>query len=161
MVRVRIAPSPTGFAHVGTAWAALFNYAFAQSNKGKFILRLEDTDTKRNIDEAEAAIYEGLHWLGLSWDEGPDKGGPHAPYKQSERDKLHKHPRRCCLRRWCRGYNYHIPVAALAPDPAYWLFSRKTYRQFRSWWRFPRPNHPVDRGPRRSRPPPRRAWKSW
>ena len=90
MVRVRIAPSPTGLAHVGMAWMALFNYAFAKSAKGKFILRLEDTDTKRNIDDAEAAIYEGLQWLGLFWDEGPDKGGPHAPYKQSERNKLHR-----------------------------------------------------------------------
>ena len=90
MIRVRIAPSPTGFAHVGTAWTALFNYAYAKGSGGKFVLRLEDTDTKRNVDEAEAAIYEGLQWLGLSWDEGPDKGGPFGPYKQSEREKLHQ-----------------------------------------------------------------------
>lgn len=90
MVRVRIAPSPTGFAHVGTAYTALFNFAFAKKNKGKFILRLEDTDVKRNVPEAEKAIYEGLAWLGLTWDEGPDKGGPHAPYRQSERLKTYK-----------------------------------------------------------------------
>lgn len=85
MVRTRIAPSPTGFAHVGTAYTALFNFAFAKKNKGKFILRLEDTDVKRHVKGAEDAIYVGLSWLGLTWDEGPDKSGPHAPYRQSER----------------------------------------------------------------------------
>lgn len=85
MVRVRIAPSPTGFAHIGTAYTALFNFAFAKKNKGQFILRLEDTDVKRNVEGAEQAIYEGLSWLGLFWDEGPDKGGNFGPYRQSER----------------------------------------------------------------------------
>lgn len=89
-VRVRIAPSPTGFAHVGTAWTALFNYAYAVSKGGRLVLRLEDTDTERNIDEAEKAIYEGLHWIGLDWEEGPDKGGKYGPYRQSERIKLHQ-----------------------------------------------------------------------
>lgn len=84
-IRTRIAPSPTGFAHVGTAYAALFNYAFARKNNGAFIIRLEDTDIKRHVKGAEDAIYEGLSWLGLSWDEGPDKGGPFGPYRQSER----------------------------------------------------------------------------
>lgn len=91
-VRVRIAPSPTGFAHIGTAYTALFNFAFARKNKGKFILRLEDTDVKRNVKGAEKAIYEGLKWLGLDWDEGPDKDprGSFAPYRQSERLKIYK-----------------------------------------------------------------------
>jgi nondiscriminating glutamyl-tRNA synthetase len=89
-VRVRIAPSPTGFAHVGTAYAALFNYAFAKSKGGKFVIRLEDTDVKRHVPRAEEAIYEGLSWLGLSWDEGPDKGGKHGPYRQSERLEIYK-----------------------------------------------------------------------
>lgn len=89
-VRVRIAPSPTGFAHVGTAYSALFNYAFARKNKGEFILRLEDTDVKRNVQGAEGAIYEGLAWLGLSWDEGADKGGKYGPYRQSERLSIYK-----------------------------------------------------------------------
>lgn len=84
-IRTRIAPSPTGFAHVGTAYTALFNYAFAKKNNGTFIIRLEDTDIKRHVKGAEDAIYEGLSWLGLSWDEGPDKGGPFGPYRQSER----------------------------------------------------------------------------
>lgn len=89
-VRVRIAPSPTGFAHVGTAYTALFNYAFAKKVGGDFILRLEDTDVKRNVKGAEEAIYDGLSWLGLSWDEGPDKGGSRGPYRQSERLGIYK-----------------------------------------------------------------------
>lgn len=89
-VRVRIAPSPTGFAHVGTAYAALFNYAFAKRNKGKFIVRVEDTDIEREVKGAEKAIYQGLSWLGLSWDEGPEKGGKYGPYRQSERLDIYK-----------------------------------------------------------------------
>lgn len=89
-VRVRIAPSPTGFAHVGTAYAALFNYAFAKKHSGKFILRLEDTDIKRNVAGAEKAIYESLAWLGLTWDEGQDKGGKYGPYRQSKKLKIYQ-----------------------------------------------------------------------
>ena len=89
-IRVRIAPSPTGFAHVGTAYIALFNWAFAKKNEGQFIIRLEDTDVKRHVEEAEEAIYNGLSWLGLDWDEGPDKGGKFAPYRQSERLEIYK-----------------------------------------------------------------------
>jgi glutamyl-tRNA synthetase len=89
-VRVRIAPSPTGFAHVGTAYTALFNYAVAKKSGGTFVLRLEDTDVKRNVKGAEQAIYDGLSWIGLSWDEGPDKGGDFEPYRQSERLDLYK-----------------------------------------------------------------------
>lgn len=89
-IRVRIAPSPTGFAHIGTAWMALFNYAFAKKNKGKFFIRLDDTDVKRHVVDAEKYIYEGLSWLGLSWDEGPDIGGPFAPYRQSEKLEVYK-----------------------------------------------------------------------
>ena len=89
MVRVRIAPSPTGFAHVGTAYTALFNYAFARHNGGTFIVRVEDTDVKRNVKGAEEAIFEGLKWLGIDWDEGGEKGGKFGPYRQSE--KLEKY----------------------------------------------------------------------
>jgi glutamyl-tRNA synthetase len=89
-VRVRIAPSPTGFAHLGTASTALCNVLFARANHGTFVLRVDDTDLERNRPEYEQVIYEGLHWLGLEWDEGPDKGGPHAPYRQSERLDLYK-----------------------------------------------------------------------
>ncbi|MFP4522293.1 MAG: glutamate--tRNA ligase, partial [Fibrobacterota bacterium] len=84
-VRVRIAPSPTGFPHVGTAYIGLFNYCFARSKKGRFILRIEDTDQARSSRESEEAILESLKWLGLDWDEGPDCGGEKGPYRQSER----------------------------------------------------------------------------
>src|SRR5688572_14475563 len=84
-VRVRIAPSPTGHLHVGTARAALFNYLIAKKNSGSFILRIEDTDKERSKLEFEEKIYEALDWLGLIPDEGPKQGGPHAPYRQSER----------------------------------------------------------------------------
>ena len=89
-VRVRIAPSPTGFAHLGTASTALYNVLFARANGGSFVLRIDDTDAERNRPEYEAVIYECLHWLGLDWDEGPDKGGPFGPYRQSERIDLYK-----------------------------------------------------------------------
>jgi len=89
-VRVRIAPSPTGFAHLGTASTALYNLLFARANNGTFALRVDDTDVERNRPEYEQVIYEGLHWLGLDWDEGPDKGGPYAPYRQSERLDIYK-----------------------------------------------------------------------
>lgn len=89
-VRVRIAPSPTGDPHVGTAYIGLFNYAFAQKNGGQFILRIEDTDQKRSTLESEQAILDSLKWLGINWAEGPDKGGPYGPYRQSERLPLYR-----------------------------------------------------------------------
>lgn len=88
--RVRIAPSPTGDPHVGTAYIGLFNYVFARKHGGKFILRIEDTDRKRSTKSSEEAILAALRWLGLEWDEGPDVGGPHGPYRQSERLDLYK-----------------------------------------------------------------------
>jgi glutamyl-tRNA synthetase len=89
-VRVRIAPSPTGDPHVGTAYIALFNYVFAKKHGGQFLLRIEDTDQTRSTRSSEEAILRALKWVGLSWDEGPDLGGPHAPYRQSERSQLYK-----------------------------------------------------------------------
>jgi len=89
-VRVRIAPSPTGDPHVGTAYIALFNYVFARKHAGRFILRIEDTDRSRSTGESEQAILRALRWLGLSWDEGPDVGGPHGPYRQSERAAIYR-----------------------------------------------------------------------
>lgn len=88
-VRVRIAPSPTGNLHVGTARAALFNELFARKHKGVFIIRIEDTDKARSKREHEISILEGLKWLGLSWDEGPDIGGEYGPYRQSERTSMY------------------------------------------------------------------------
>ncbi len=89
-VRVRVAPSPTGDPHVGTAYIALFNYAFARHSGGRFLLRIEDTDRERSTKESERAIFEALRWVGLTWDEGPDVGGPFAPYRQSERGDIYR-----------------------------------------------------------------------
>ena len=84
-VRLRVAPSPTGDPHVGTAYMALFNLAFVRQVGGQFVLRIEDTDRARYRDDSEQQVYDMLTWLGLTWDEGPDRGGPYAPYRQSER----------------------------------------------------------------------------
>jgi glutamyl-tRNA synthetase len=89
-VRVRIAPSPTGDPHVGTAYMALLNLIFARQRGGQFVLRIEDTDRTRFVATSEQMIFDALRWLGLEWDEGPDKGGPHGPYRQSERTELYR-----------------------------------------------------------------------
>lgn len=90
MVRVRIAPSPTGFLHIGTARTALFNYLFAKKFDGHFILRIEDTDIKRSDKKYEKDIFDGLAWLGIEADESPEKGGAYGPYRQSERMETYK-----------------------------------------------------------------------
>lgn len=89
-IRVRIAPSPTGFLHIGTARTALFNYLFAKNQGGKFILRIEDTDLERSDEKFTKEIIESLHWLGIDYDEGPDVGGDFGPYRQSERLETYK-----------------------------------------------------------------------
>ncbi|SCB12765.1 glutamate--tRNA ligase [Rhizobium hainanense] len=89
-VRVRIAPSPTGEPHVGTAYIALFNYLFAKKHGGEFILRIEDTDATRSTPEFETKVLDALKWCGLKWSEGPDIGGPYGPYRQSDRKELYK-----------------------------------------------------------------------
>lgn len=88
-VRVRMAPSPTGSPHVGLARTALYNWAFARHHGGTFVFRIEDTDAARNTQESYDGLFEVMHWLGLDWDEGPDVGGPHAPYRQSERSEIY------------------------------------------------------------------------
>ncbi len=90
LVRVRIAPSPTGDPHIGTAYMALFNYAYAQKHQGEFIIRIEDTDRTRFRKNAEKELLECLHWLGITWSEGPDKGGPYGPYHQSQRLEIYQ-----------------------------------------------------------------------
>ena len=89
-VRTRVAPSPTGDPHVGTAYIALFNLAFARQHGGQFILRIEDTDQARSTAESEQAILDSLNWLGITWDEGPDVGGEYGPYRQSERKDMYR-----------------------------------------------------------------------
>ena len=91
-VRTRVAPSPTGDPHLGTAYMALFNCAFAKKHGGQFVLRIEDTDQARSTTESEQVIFDALRWMGLEWDEGPDIGGPYGPYRQSDRlDHYTKH----------------------------------------------------------------------
>ena len=89
-IRVRIAPSPTGDPHVGTAYIGLLNYLFARQRGGKFVLRIEDTDRTRFVATSEQMIFDALKWVGLTWDEGPDVGGPYGPYRQSERTEIYR-----------------------------------------------------------------------
>ncbi len=103
-VRTRVAPSPTGDPHVGTAYIALFNLCFARQHGGQFILRIEDTDQMRSTAESEQKILESLRWLGLSWDEGPDVGGPYGPYRQSERAAIYQQHVQELLE---RGHAFH------------------------------------------------------
>ena len=85
MVRTRFAPSPTGYLHIGGVRTALFNWLFSRKHGGQFLLRIDDTDQQRNVEAALAPILHGFRWLGIDWDEGPEVGGPHAPYFQSQR----------------------------------------------------------------------------
>ncbi|MEO2199461.1 MAG: glutamate--tRNA ligase family protein, partial [bacterium] len=89
-VRTRFAPSPTGYLHIGGVRTALFNWLFARRHGGQFLLRIDDTDAQRNLSEALQPILDGFRWLGLDWDEGPEVGGPHAPYYQSQRAERHR-----------------------------------------------------------------------
>jgi len=94
-VRVRFAPSPTGHLHLGGARTALYDYLLARGSGGQFVLRIEDTDRRRFVEGAEEELVAGLRWLGIAWDEGPDVGGPHGPYRQSERAGIYRdHARR-------------------------------------------------------------------
>jgi len=97
-VRVRIAPSPTGDPHVGTAYIGLINYLYARQHGGKFVLRIEDTDRTRFVATSEQMIFDALRWLGLEWDEGPDVGGPFGPYRQSERAEIYREHAEMLLR---------------------------------------------------------------
>jgi glutamyl-tRNA synthetase len=110
--RVRFAPSPTGYLHVGGARTALFNWLFARRHGGTFVLRIEDTDTERSSDEMVAGILESMRWLGLEWDEGPGIGGPHAPYFQTERFERHKAVAQQLLSAGC-AYKCYCPPDVL------------------------------------------------
>ena len=90
-VRTRLAPSPTGHMHLGTARVALYDYLLAKKTGGQFILRIEDTDLKRNVPGSEQGIMDGMRWLGLQYDEGPDIGGKFGPYRQTERREIYAH----------------------------------------------------------------------
>ncbi|MBC7247207.1 MAG: glutamate--tRNA ligase [Actinobacteria bacterium] len=110
--RVRFAPSPTGHLHLGSARTALFNWLFARGQGGRMVLRIEDTDVERSRKEWEEAILDDLRWLGLDWDEGPDLGGPHSPYRQSERGEIYReHARLLVEKGW--AYPCFCPPAVL------------------------------------------------
>ena len=107
--RVRFAPSPTGHLHVGNARTALFNWLLARGSGGTFILRIEDTDVERSTRASESAIHDDLRWLGLTWDEGPDVGGPHGPYRQSERLAIYAEHAQRLLARGAAYYCFCTP----------------------------------------------------
>jgi glutamyl-tRNA synthetase len=109
MIRVRFAPSPTGYLHVGGARTALFNWLYARRHGGTFVLRIEDTDAERSSWEMVSGIVDGLRWLGLDWDEGPDVGGPHAPYFQSQRLDRHRERAHALVREGRAYYCYCTP----------------------------------------------------
>lgn len=111
MIRVRFAPSPTGYLHIGGARTALFNWLQARRQGGTFVLRIEDTDTERSSWEMVSGIVDGLRWLGLDWDEGPDIGGPHAPYFQSERIEGYRHKVETLVEAGSAYYCYCAPAA--------------------------------------------------
>ena len=89
-VRVRFCPSPTGSPHVGFARTALYNWVFARHHGGTFVFRIEDTDKERSTEESYDAMLGAMRWLGLDWDEGPEVGGPYAPYLQSQRQEIYR-----------------------------------------------------------------------
>ena len=93
-IRVRYAPSPTGHLHIGNARTAIFNYLYARHEGGDFIIRIEDTDTKRNVEGGEESQLENLEWLGVNWDESPEKPGDVGPYRQSEREDIYMEDRK-------------------------------------------------------------------
>ncbi|MFM8354759.1 MAG: glutamate--tRNA ligase, partial [Gammaproteobacteria bacterium] len=112
-VRTRIAPSPTGDPHLGTAYMALFNWVFARSRGGEFVVRIEDTDQARSTPESERAILDALRWLGLTWHEGPDVGGPHGPYRQSARKQIYQQHAQQLVR---DGHAFHCFCSAETLD---------------------------------------------
>src|ERR671917_102095 len=108
-IRVRYAPSPTGMLHVGGVRTALFNWLFARKNGGVFVLRIEDTDLERSTEESVEQLKRSLRWIGLEWDEGPEVGGPHAPYRQTERMQLYREAAQELLDSGAAYYDFTTP----------------------------------------------------
>src|ERR671932_287541 len=108
-IRVRYAPSPTGMLHVGGVRTALFNWLFARKNNGTFVLRIEDTDLERSTEESVEQLKRSLRWIGLQWDEGPEVGGPHAPYRQTERMQLYREAAKQLLESGAAYYDFSKP----------------------------------------------------
>jgi glutamyl-tRNA synthetase len=108
-IRVRYAPSPTGMLHVGGVRTALFNWLFARKNGGVFALRIEDTDLERSTEESVEQLKRSLRWIGLEWDEGPEVGGPHSPYRQTERMELYREAAKKLLESGSAYYDFATP----------------------------------------------------
>jgi len=109
MVRTRFAPSPTGYLHIGGVRTALFNWLYARRHGGRFLLRIDDTDEARHVEAALRPILDGLRWLGLDWDEGPEAGGEHGPYRQSERTERYREAARTLVESGCAYTDYATP----------------------------------------------------
>ena len=124
-IRVRIAPSPTGDPHVGTAYIGLLNFLYVRQRGGKFVLRIEDTDRARFVAGSEQMIFDSLRWLGLEWDEGPDIGGPHGPYRQSERMEIYRESGQKLLD---EGKAYRCWCSAAAATPGVWMLTEIHWR---------------------------------
>ncbi|MDR3182168.1 MAG: glutamate--tRNA ligase [Planctomycetaceae bacterium] len=132
MIRTRFAPSPTGYLHIGGVRTALFNYLFAKKHGGQFILRIDDTDQQRNVKEALQPILDGLHWLGIDWDEGPEIGGPHKPYYQSQRSEKYQAAVEELLRRGFAYRDFAKPDEIQAERESA-VADKKTFTYSRRW----------------------------
>src|SRR5262249_60641494 len=114
MARTRFAPSPTGYLHIGGVRTALFNWLFARQQGGQFLLRIDDTDAQRNVEEALAPILHGLKWVGLAWDEGAEVGGPCGPYYQSQQNARYQEAVQALRGKGFALWAYAAPEAAKA-----------------------------------------------
>jgi glutamyl-tRNA synthetase len=132
MVRTRFAPSPTGYLHIGGVRTALFNWLFAKRHGGQFVLRIDDTDAQREVAPALATILHGFRWLGLDWDEGPEVGGPHEPYYQSQRSESHKHAVEQLLAAGVAYKDYSKPEEVQAERTAAER-EKRNFRYSRNW----------------------------
>jgi glutamyl-tRNA synthetase len=132
MVRTRFAPSPTGYLHIGGVRTALFNWLYARQHSGQFLLRIDDTDAQRNVGEALQPILDGFRWLGIDWDEGPDVGGPHAPYFQSQRGARYARAADELLRRG-RAYRDYARPEELQAERAAAEAEKRPFRYSRRW----------------------------
>lgn len=149
MIRTRFAPSPTGFLHIGGARTALFSYLYAKAKGGKFILRIEDTDTVRSTDKSTNAIIRDLKWLGMNWDEGPEIGGNFGPYKQSERLEIYDKYLKILIQKglayptFDNATNSKDELKSVITEATEEEFKEKTANGIRPAWRFRMPNEGI------------------
>ena len=151
-VRVRFAPSPTGYLHIGGVRTALFNWLFARRHGGSFVLRVDDTDRQRNLDETLGPILDGFRWLGIEWDEGPEVGGDYGPYFQSERGGLYAEAVEALIASGAAYHDYATPEELQAERE----FAQAEKRRFiysRRWMAETADDRARGRGPRQRRAP--------